>query len=75
MDDLDALIGRPELLPAGARVRVLHPREYAWQTPGMAEGELRMTQHDPRVLRAAPRKRRAVVAGQRSVSEGRRVYC
>lgn len=42
MDDLDLVIRRSELLPAGTRVRSLQQREYAWQAPGMAE-EIRVT--------------------------------
>ena len=42
LDDLDALIRRPELLPAGQEITSLSPREYGLLVPGM-RAPLRVT--------------------------------
>jgi len=36
MDDLDKVIGTPELLPPGVEAKPMQAREYAWQEPGAA---------------------------------------
>ena len=42
MDDLDRVIGMPDLMPAGTDIQPLGPREYGLLAPGMAE-RLRVT--------------------------------
>ncbi len=37
MEDLDRVLGSPELLPPGWEVRAMRPREYAVRRPGMEE--------------------------------------
>lgn len=36
LGELRTLLGRPDLLPAGVSARVLGPKDWSWQAPGMA---------------------------------------
>ena len=36
LGELRTLLGRPDLLPAGVLARVLGPKDWSWQAPGMA---------------------------------------
>ena len=62
MEDLDRVLGSPGLMPPGADVQPLAPREYGLLAPGMRE-RLRVTT-EPRPLRGARGERGALVAGE-----------